>query len=107
MDGVMALAAPAIRCDRCAALCCRLTAVLQPGDEVPLELTAGLADGSRAMAQDADGWCLALDHARMGCGIYERRPQACRRFAMDGPHCRALRIDRRRDRARRIPARVE
>jgi Fe-S-cluster containining protein len=98
---------PVTACERCAAVCCRLTVVLQPDDDIQVELTTALADGSRVMAHGASGWCVALDHGQMNCGIYERRPQACRRFVMNGPYCRALRIDYRRDHERRIRARLE
>ncbi len=45
------------------------------------------------MAHGADGWCVAMDRAQMRCGIYENRPAACRRFAMGGPYCNAVRAD--------------
>jgi Fe-S-cluster containining protein len=40
------------------------------------------------MAHGADGWCIALDRARMCCGIYAARPAICRKFAMGGAYCR-------------------
>lgn len=84
---------PAAHCDTCTGLCCRLTVVLTPGDEaVPAEMVATAAGGLRSMAHRADGFCVALaDDGR--CGIYELRPQACRRFLMAGPYCRAIRED--------------
>lgn len=100
-------AMPATACGRCAAVCCRLTAILQPEDEVPAALTTRMPNGDRTMAHDDDGWCVALDHARMNCGIYAQRPQVCRRFVMDGPYCRAVRVDYRRDRARGIPLQLD
>ena len=98
---------PVTACARCAAVCCRLTAILQPEDDVPAELTRLMPNGERAMAHDADGWCVALDRARMNCGIYAQRPVVCRRFVMDGPYCRAVRVDYRRDRARGIPLQLD
>lgn len=87
---------PAVHCDTCTGLCCRLTVVLTPGDEaVPAGLVATAAGGLRTMAHRADGYCVALaDDGR--CGIYELRPQACRRFLMAGPYCRAIREDAER-----------
>ncbi|GAB3514325.1 YkgJ family cysteine cluster protein [Pseudoxanthomonas daejeonensis] len=101
------LPTPGTQCERCVALCCQLTVVLQPGDDIPEHLVAQLPTGVRVMAQGASGWCAALDHEHMNCGIYEHRPEACRRFVMNGPHCRALRIDYSRDRARGIPMQLE
>lgn len=83
----------AVECSRCAAVCCRLTAVLTETDNVPAHLTTTLAAGPRVMAKDADGWCRALDRVHMRCGIYDDRPTACRRFVMDGGYCRAVRAD--------------
>lgn len=102
------LPAPATtQCERCVAVCCRLTVVVQPGDDIPEHLTTHLPTGPRVMARDASGWCVALDHERMNCGIYERRPDVCRCFVMNGPYCRALRIDYSRGRARGIPMQLE
>jgi uncharacterized protein len=42
------------------------------------------------MARGEDGWCVALDAARMCCSIYESRPGICRRFVMAGPYCRSI-----------------
>jgi len=39
----------------------------------------------------------------MNCGIYELRPNTCRRFTMGGGYCRAIREDYRRQAARVIP----
>jgi hypothetical protein len=50
---------------------------------------------------------VAVDHGHVNCGIYERRPQFCRRFVMNGPYRRALRVVYRHDHGRRIPARLE
>lgn len=84
--------APA-HCSRCDAVCCRLTVVLLPGDEIPLHLTDVTDAGLAVMARDEDGWCVAIDSARMCCSIYETRPQICRRFTMGGPYCEAVRED--------------
>ncbi len=85
----------AAACSRCDAVCCRLTVVLEAGDEVPELLTARLPGGSRVMAHDAQGWCVALDPERRNCGIYADRPGTCRRFVMDGPYCRSVRSEHR------------
>lgn len=77
-------------CSRCSAQCCRLTAVLAPSEQLPPHLIADIAGGQRAMAKAEDGWCVALDRASMSCGIYEQRPQVCRRFVMAGPYCSAI-----------------
>ena len=80
---------PPADCAHCAAVCCRLTVVLEATDEVPPELVATIASGQRTMAHADDGYCLALRDHR--CSIYATRPQACRRFVMDGPYCRSER----------------
>lgn len=90
-------------CSRCDAVCCRLTVVVQPDDRIPAHYTTHTAAGLEVMARDAEGWCVALDGARMQCSIYETRPQVCRRFAMSGPYCNALRADYRDRTARGIP----
>ena len=89
-------------CARCDAVCCRLTVVVQPEDNIPSHLTTQLPNGPVVMAKDEDGWCVAMDGARMNCGIYESRPEVCRRFVMGGPYCEAVRMDYARDRAREI-----
>ena len=101
------LPAPTTQCARCVAVCCRLRVVLQPEDDIPEHLTVPLPNGGKAMDHDASGWCVALDHEHMNCSIYAQRPDVCRRFVMNGPYCRALRIDYSRDRARGIPAQLE
>ncbi|MDI9238566.1 YkgJ family cysteine cluster protein [Lysobacter sp. LF1] len=83
----------AAHCSQCDAVCCRLTVVLQPEDDVPAHLTTRTAAQLLVMAHDEDGWCVALDGARMNCSIYETRPAVCRRFVMDGPYCRAVRSE--------------
>jgi uncharacterized protein len=89
-------------CARCDAVCCRLTVVVQPEDHIPSHLTTELPGGLRVMAKDEDGWCVAVDGSRMNCGIYDSRPDVCRRFAMGGPYCNAIREDYARDHARAI-----
>lgn len=78
-------------CDACDAICCRLTVLVMPGDRVPEHLTDVTPEGLHVMARDEDGWCVAIDSARMCCSIYELRPAICRKFAMDGPYCRDVR----------------
>lgn len=90
-------------CTRCDAVCCRLTVVLAPADAIPAHLRATSARGIAVMARDPDGWCAALDRSRMRCAIYTGRPQVCRKFAMDGPYCRAVRADARDRIAQGIP----
>ena len=99
----MTAAVHAANCAHCDAVCCRLTVVLAPQDAIPARFTATIAGGIAVMARDADGWCTALDRRRMRCSIYAQLPQACRRFAMDGPYCRAVRADARDRIARGIP----
>lgn len=91
-----------VHCDRCEALCCRLTVVVFPEDNIPAHMTAVDAQGLTTMAQDEDGWCVAVDKTRMNCGIYQSRPLICRKFAMGGPYCREVRAEAARD-ARTIP----
>lgn len=90
-------------CNRCDAVCCRLTVVLQAEDRIPAHLTTFNAAGLEVMARDAEGWCVAVDSAHMRCSIYDTRPQVCRRFVMAGPHCRAERADYLDRNARGIP----
>ncbi len=88
-----AVAAPEPLCSRCDAVCCRLTVVLQPEDRIPAHLATRTAAGLEVMARDAEGWCVAIDAARMCCSIYDSRPEICRRFAMSGPYCLDVRAD--------------
>ena len=92
-------------CNRCDALCCRLTVVVFPEDRIPAHLTETSAQGVTMMARDEDGWCIALDSARMNCGIYDTRPSICRKFAMGGPYCLDVRAEAERG-ARAIPLRI-
>jgi hypothetical protein len=83
---------PDISCSRCAAVCCRLTVLLDAADaKVPANLTERTADGLTAMAHRADGYCVALAADGRSCGIYEVRQLACRRFTMGAPYCRSER----------------
>lgn len=102
-----AAARPAASCDDCDAVCCRLTVVLMPEDDVPEHLTARTAAGLTVMARDEGGWCVAVDGARMCCSIYAQRPSICRKFAMGGPYCLAERADYAAEAARTIPLRLE
>lgn len=82
---------PAVQCSSCDAICCRLTVVLDAGDDqVPGHLTARTHDGLRVMARDEEGWCVAVG-PDMGCTIYASRPDVCRRFVMGAPYCRDIR----------------
>ena len=80
-------------CGRCDAVCCRLTVVVQPEDGIAEHLTTITDHGLRVMARDEDGWCVAVDSARLCCSIYDARPDVCRRFEMGGPYCDAVRED--------------
>jgi Fe-S-cluster containining protein len=84
---------PVVTCASCDAVCCRLTVVLLPGDDIPLHLTEVSEAGLDVMARGEDGWCVAVDPATHRCTIYETRPQICRKFAMAGPYCREVRND--------------
>jgi uncharacterized protein len=80
-------------CTNCDAVCCRLTVVLMPEDDVPEHLTTRTEAGLTVMDRDEGGWCVAIDGSRMCCSIYEQRPAVCRKFAMGGPYCLAERAD--------------
>ena len=82
-----ASATPSPLCSRCEAVCCRLTVVLMPDDDVPEELVLRADDAPDTMRRGEDGWCLAVDRDTMRCGIYADRPQVCRDFAMGGDYC--------------------
>jgi uncharacterized protein len=101
MSAVESAVAP-VHCNNCDAVCCRLTVVVLPGDEVPEHLTTTERD-LRIMARDEEGWCVAIDSARMCCSIYEIRPAICRKFKMGGPYCRDIRETYAREGARPIP----
>jgi len=83
---------PTVDCGDCSALCCRLTVVLHPQDNVAAALTTTLANGIAVMARAADGYCVALSTgAHRSCTIYDTRPGDCRRFAMGGAYYRSER----------------
>lgn len=90
-------------CMRCDAVCCRLTVVLQSEDRIPPRFTTYTEAGLHVMDRDEEGWCVAIDGARMQCSIYEIRPQICRRFVMAGPYCREVRADYSDRNTRGIP----
>ena len=94
---------PDVRCDACDAVCCRLTVLVFPEDDVPPHLTARTDSGLLMMAHDEDGWCVAVDGAHLNCSIYATRPAVCRRFAMGGPYCRAVRAEYAAEHSRDIP----
>ena len=79
---------PRVSCTGCDAVCCRLTVVVMPEDEVPRHLVERNPKGLDVMARGEDGWCIAVDHARMCCSIYDQRPGICRKFAMGSAYCR-------------------
>jgi uncharacterized protein len=79
---------PTVKCENCDAVCCRLTVMVMPEDKVPRHLVDIDDKGIQVMARGEDGWCIALDHQHMRCGIYDLRPGACRRFTMGAGYCR-------------------
>lgn len=79
---------PSVSCTVCDAVCCRLTVVVMPEDEVPRHLVDRNPKGLETMARGEDGWCIAVDHTRMCCSIYDQRPGICRKFAMGSAYCR-------------------
>lgn len=94
------------QCDRCDAVCCRLTVVLMPEDRVPSHYVTRNAQGVEVMDRDEDGWCVAVDHTQMSCSIYEQRPTICRKFKMGGPQCREVRAEYADHMARGIPLKL-
>lgn len=92
-----------VSCTACEAVCCRLTVVLMPGDDIAPHLTERTAHGIDVMARDEEGWCVAVDARHMCCSIYDSRPAICRKFAMGGPYCRDIRASHDDQRARGIP----
>lgn len=77
-----------VSCGNCDAVCCRLTVVLMPEDDVPRHLVERNENGVEVMAHGEDGWCAAIDPLRMCCSIYGQRPAICRKFAMGSAYCR-------------------
>ncbi|MCZ8167264.1 YkgJ family cysteine cluster protein [Silanimonas sp.] len=86
-------AGEAADCRHCDAVCCRLTVIVDAEDGIAEHLTELTDEGLTVMARDEDGWCVAIDGARMNCSIYDARPEVCRRFHMGGPYCEAIRED--------------
>lgn len=74
-----------------------------PEDIVPRHLVTRDAHGVEVMAQDEEGWCVAVDQSRMCCSIYELRPGICRKFAMGSAYCRSERDAYREHYTREIP----
>ena len=79
---------PTVSCSHCDAVCCRLTVVVMPEDDVPEHLVDRTSQGLNVMARGEDGWCVAVDPLRMHCTIYDQRPGICRKFAMGSAYCR-------------------
>jgi len=79
---------PAVHCDTCEAVCCRLTVVLMPEDRVPAWLIDRDEHGLETLAKGEDGWCAAVNPNTSGCTIYADRPTICRKYAMGSPSCR-------------------
>lgn len=92
-----------ISCNSCDAVCCRLTVVVMPEDLVPRHLVDRNPQGLDVMARGEDGWCIAVDHTRMCCSIYDQRPGICRKFAMGSAYCREVRADYREQALKGIP----
>jgi len=94
---------PDISCSACDAVCCRLTVVVMPDDDVPRHLVERTSQGLDVMARDEEGWCVAVDHQHMCCSVYDQRPAICRKFAMGSAYCRSERKLYREQVARGIP----
>jgi hypothetical protein len=82
-----------IRCDRCAASCCRLEVFVLSDTGVPAHLTTTDSWGGTVMRRLEDGWCVALDRRTLRCSIYSRRPWVCRALEMGGDECRGIRAE--------------
>lgn len=82
---------PSITCSECAAVCCRLEVLCITDTGIHPHYLHPSEHGVAAMRRLDDGWCAALDHARMCCGIYPQRPLICRQFEMGGVDCIAVR----------------
>lgn len=92
-----------VSCSRCDAVCCRLTVMVMPEDRgVPRHMVTRNDAGQEVMARDEDGWCVAVDHRHMRCGIYHDRPGVCRKFAMGSAYCIAERENYARGNARTV-----
>lgn len=94
---------PTVSCSRCDAVCCRLTVVVMPEDDVPEHLVDRTSQGLNVMARGEDGWCVAVDPLHMCCTIYDQRPGICRKFAMGSAYCRDEREKYRNGDAKVIP----
>lgn len=91
-----------IDCRRCEAVCCRLPVWLMPGDDVPRWMIDSDGPGGQRMAQNEEGWCVAIDPYHLRCTIHPQRPAICRQFEMGGQDCRSERQayqDQAQDRA--------
>lgn len=84
---------PSIQCNRCDAICCRLTVLVMPDDPTPEYWIDEDDHGMEVMRRLDDGWCAALDRDAMCCSIYSLRPQICRDFDMGGRDCRSERAN--------------
>lgn len=94
---------PTVSCSRCDAVCCRLTVVVMPEDDVPEHLVDRSSQGLSVMARGEDGWCVAVDPLHMRCTIYDQRPGICRKFAMGSAYCRDEREKYRNGDSKIIP----
>ncbi|WP_144900234.1 YkgJ family cysteine cluster protein [Luteimonas cucumeris] len=92
-----------VSCSRCDAVCCRLTVVVMPEDNVPEHLVDRTSQGLSVMARGEEGWCVAVDPLHLRCTIYDQRPGICRKFAMGSAYCRDERKKYREENARAIP----
>ena len=61
---------PSVQCTACEAVCCRLTVVLMPEDDVPDWLVTHDDHGLATLAKSEDGWCAAVDPNTSLCTIY-------------------------------------
>ena len=82
-----------VRCDNCAACCCRLEVMLLTDTGVPPRFIERDRWGGETMRRLDDGWCAALDRDSMRCTIYANRPLICREFEMGSPECVEERSD--------------
>jgi Fe-S-cluster containining protein len=80
-----------VTCATCAACCCRHEVLLLTETGVPRHYIATDPWGREVMARLDDGWCAALDRARLLCRIYPRRPLLCREYVTGGAECLAER----------------
>ena len=73
-------------------MCCRLPVWLMDGDDqVPGWMIDEEGPGGRRMAQNDEGWCVAIDPYHLRCTIHPQRPAICRQFEMGGNDCRSER----------------